>query len=50
MTSMSFLATRYLVTAGLVIASSEVAKVRGRFGALIAALPLITVLVREIGA
>ena len=45
MSSLSFLATKYLVTAGLVVLISEVAKISGKFGALIAALPLVTVLV-----
>jgi len=45
MSSISFLATKYLITAALVVLISEVAKVSGKFGALIAALPMVTVLV-----
>lgn len=45
MSSLAFLATKYLVTAGLVVLISEVAKISGKSGALIAALPLVTVLV-----
>lgn len=45
MSSFAFLVTKYLVTAGLVVLISEVAKISGKFGALIAALPLVTVLV-----
>ncbi|MBT3529282.1 MAG: DUF3147 family protein [Gammaproteobacteria bacterium] len=42
---MSFLATKYLITAALVVIISEVVKYTGKFGALIAALPMVTVLV-----
>jgi uncharacterized membrane protein (GlpM family) len=45
MGSFSFLATKYLITAALVVLISEVVKTTGKFGALIAALPLVTVLV-----
>lgn len=45
MGSLSFLATKYLVTAALVVLISEVAKNYSRFGALIAALPTVTILV-----
>ena len=45
MGSVSFLATKYLITAALVVLISEVVKYTGKFGALIAALPLVTVLV-----
>jgi F0F1-type ATP synthase assembly protein I len=45
MGSFSFLATKYLITAALVVLISEVAKYSGKFGALIAALPMVTVLV-----
>lgn len=41
---MAWLATKYLVTAALVVLISEVAKRSDRLGALIAALPLVTVL------
>jgi F0F1-type ATP synthase assembly protein I len=41
---MSWLITKYLITAALVIAVSEAAKRSDRFGGLIAALPLVTVL------
>ena len=41
---MSWLVTKYLVTAALVVAVSEVAKRSDRFGGLIAALPLVTLL------
>jgi hypothetical protein len=42
---MLWLAFKYLVTAALVVAVSEVARRSDRLGALIAALPLVTVLV-----
>ncbi|MDA1371017.1 MAG: DUF3147 family protein [Proteobacteria bacterium] len=45
MGSFSFLATKYLITAALVVLISEVVKYTGKFGALIAALPVVTVLV-----
>ena len=45
MGSISFLATKYLITAALVVLISEVVKYTGKFGALIAALPVVTVLV-----
>lgn len=45
MGSISFLATKYLITAALVVLISEVVKTTGKFGALIAALPVVTVLV-----
>ncbi len=45
MGSVSFLAIKYLITAALVVLISEVVKYTGKFGALIAALPVVTVLV-----
>lgn len=45
MGSFSFIATKYLVTAALVVLISEVAKFLPRLGALIAALPTVTILV-----
>ncbi len=45
MGSLSYLATKYLVTAALVVLISEVAKHLPRAGALIAALPIVTILV-----
>jgi ABC-type Na+ efflux pump permease subunit len=45
MGSLSFLVTKYLVTAALVVIISEVAKHLPRAGALIAALPVVTILV-----
>jgi len=42
---MAFLAFKYALTAALVVIVSEVAKHSGRLGALIAALPLISLLV-----
>ncbi len=45
MGSFTFLATKYLITAALVVLISEVVKSTGKLGALIAALPLVTVLV-----
>lgn len=39
---MSWLVTKYLVTAALVVAISEVAKRSDKLGGLIAALPLVT--------
>lgn len=41
---MPWIIGKYLITAALVVAISEVAKRSDRFGALIAALPLVTVL------
>ncbi len=41
---MAWLITKYLVTAGVVVLVSEVAKRSDRLGGLIAALPLVTVL------
>lgn len=45
MGSMSFLFTKYLITAALVVLISEVAKFLPRAGALIASLPTVTILV-----
>ncbi len=45
MGSLSFLATKYLITAGLIVLISELAKYLPRLGALIAALPTVTILV-----
>ncbi|VTT28880.1 Uncharacterised protein [Klebsiella pneumoniae] len=42
---MVWLIMKYMVTAGVVVLVSEVAKRSDRFGALLAALPLVTVLV-----
>jgi hypothetical protein len=41
---MAWILTKYLITAGLVVFISEVAKRSDKLGALIAALPLVTVL------
>jgi hypothetical protein len=41
---MLYLVAKYLVTAAMVVAISELAKRSDRFGALLAALPLVTVL------
>ena len=41
---MGWLVTKYLVTAAVVVAVSEIAKHSDRLGGLIAALPLVTVL------
>ncbi len=41
---MSWLVSKYLLTAAVVVAVSEVAKRSDKLGALIAALPLVTVL------
>ena len=45
MGSLSLLVTKYLVTAALVVVISEIAKHLPRVGALIAALPTVTILV-----
>ena len=45
MGSLAFLLTKYAVTAGVVVLISEVAKHLSKLGALIAALPTVTVLV-----
>lgn len=45
MGSLSFIVTKYLLTAALVVLISEVAKHLPRAGALIAALPTVTILV-----
>ncbi len=42
---MVWLITKYAITAGMVILISEVAKRSDRLGGLIAALPIVTVLV-----
>jgi hypothetical protein len=41
---MSWLLTKYLITAAIVVAVSEVAKRSDRLGGLLAALPLVTLL------
>jgi len=41
---MAWLITKYLITAGIVVVVSEVAKRSDRLGGFIAALPLVTVL------
>ena len=41
---MSWIVVKYLITAGLVVAVSEFAKRSDRLGALLASLPLVTVL------
>ena len=41
---MSWIVTKYLLTAGVVVLVSEAAKRSDRLGGLIAALPLVTVL------
>ena len=41
---MAWIVTKYLITAGLVVLISEVAKRSDKVGALIASLPLVTVL------
>src|SRR6478609_88380 len=41
---MSWIITKYLITAGLVVFISEVAKRSDKLGGLIAALPMVTVL------
>ena len=41
---MAWIVTKYLITAGLVVFISEIAKRSDKLGALIAALPLVTVL------
>jgi len=40
----SWIITKYLITAGLVVLISELAKLNDKLGALIASLPLITLL------
>ncbi|WP_371375429.1 DUF3147 family protein [Thalassotalea aquiviva] len=41
---MNWIITKYLITAGIVVLVSEVAKRSDKFGALIVALPLVTIL------
>jgi F0F1-type ATP synthase assembly protein I len=41
---MSWIITKYLITAAMVVAISEIAKRYDRLGGLIAALPLVTIL------
>lgn len=41
---MSYLLFKYLITAGLIVAISEIAKRSDKFGALLTALPLVSVL------
>ena len=45
MDSFSFLAAKYLITAAIVVVVSEVAKHYSKIGALIAALPTVTILI-----
>lgn len=42
---MSWIVVKYLITAGLVVLISEVAKRSDKLGALIASLPLVTILI-----
>ena len=41
---MGWLITKYLITAAVIVAASEIAKRSDKVGALIAALPLVTIL------
>ena len=41
---MTWIMTKYLITAGLVVLISEIAKRSDKIGALIAALPFVTIL------
>lgn len=41
---MGWLITKYLITAAIVVGASEVAKRSDKFGALIVALPMVTIL------
>ena len=43
---MAWIITKYLVTAGIVILVSELAKRSDKLGGLVAALPLVTVMMR----
>lgn len=43
--SLGWLLTKYALTAGLVVLVSEIAKRSGKLGALLTALPLVTILV-----
>jgi len=40
-----FVAVKYLVTAAIIVGVSEIVKVSGKLGALVAALPIVTILV-----
>ena len=42
---MTFIVTKYLLTAGIIVLVSEVAKRSDKIGAFIAAMPIVTVLV-----
>lgn len=42
---MTYLVTRYLVSAGIVVLVSELAKRRDKLGAFVAAMPTVTILV-----
>ena len=42
---MGWIITKYLLTAGIIVGVSEVAKRNDKFGALIVALPTVTILV-----
>lgn len=44
LTSAQWIITKYLITSGIVVLVSEIAKRSDRLGALIAALPMVTVL------
>ncbi|MBT80000.1 MAG: hypothetical protein CL587_06365 [Alteromonadaceae bacterium] len=41
---MGLLITKYMITAGVIVAASEIAKRSDKLGALIVALPLVTIL------
>ena len=41
---MGWLITKYLITAGIIVGVSEVAKRNDRLGALLVALPIVTIL------
>ena len=43
-TLMTWIITKYLVTAGIIVAITEIAKHSGKLGALITALPMVAVL------
>lgn len=45
MNGIAFLAVKFLVTAAIIVGVSELVKITGRLGALVAALPTVTILV-----
>jgi len=41
---MTWIITKYLITAAIIVAASEIAKRSDKFGALVVALPIVTIM------